>query len=101
MAKRAGKATAGARRSKGSKPGKPKKPAKPKKLAKPKKSRQPKKPRPPKKHRGPLIIDRAAPAALLEAKRKTRESLDARERDLTFVTLLGRESNWVRRALPA
>jgi len=48
-----------------------------------------------------LIIDRAAPAALLEAKRKTRESLDARERDLTFVTLLGRESNWVRRALPA
>lgn len=83
MATRAKKAAARARREKG---------AKPKKV---------KKPRKPKKHRGALITDRAAPAVLLEAKRKTREVLNARERDLTFVTLLGRESNWVRQALPA
>ncbi len=60
-----------------------------------------KKARKPRKHRGALITDRVAPAVLIEAKRKTREALNAREHDLTFVTLLGRESNWVRRAMPA
>ena len=83
MATRAKKTAARTRREKGTRPKKVKKARKPK------------------KHRGPLLPDRAAPAVLLEAKRKTREVLNARERDLTFVTLLGRESKWVRRALPA
>ena len=64
-----------------------------------KKARKPRKPKRSRKQVGPLIIDRVAPAALLEAKRKTREALQERERNLTFMTLLGRESNWVAKAV--